>query len=836
MIQLGSAYGEIQIGTGQAERSVTSLASSMQNVGTKMSLAITAPLTAIVGAGVKAAAGFEQSMNQVETILGATASQMQLMQAQALKLGADTSFSAGEAAAGMLELAKAGFTAEQTMAAIGGVLNLAAAGNLSVAQAAEISANAINAFNLPAEQAGRVADLLAAAANASSVEVTDMAQAFQMSAAVFASNKQGIDDLSTAIAILGNNGLKGSDAGTSLKTMLMRLTAPTDTAAATMRALGIEVYNADGSMRSFQDIVGQLESATSGLTDAQRNQALTTIFGADAIRAANILIKEGSDEFANMKEQVNEVGAAQKVADARMRGLAGAIEYFKGNVESALVEAILPFTGTLSSLIRRGADLIEQFGKLPAPVRNAAIAFAAVLAVAGPLLVAIPAIGAVLGALLSPIGLIVLAVAGLAAAWASNFGGIQEKTAAVWASIQPHFQQIHDWLVANLPTALSGLQSTWNTAWSALPGVVNTVKESVQTAWGAILQFLEPALNRLGASFGNFQTRVSELGPKFQELLAAAQNLWTALQPVLTMLGQLIAGTLGVVAVTAINFLAAAFNHLVDIASIVLDQMILMLNTLATVVTEVVNLITALLRGDWAAAWQAAKNLAGAMLNAIIGTVRNLWNVVKTIFAIIFNTVTGTLEDLGVDVDGALASIQSTFETTWTAIQETVTSAIGAIVSTFETMQTWLTTTLRTAITGFQTFLGGITLPNPFAALQSAINSVRSAIDAVWERIQQFIDWIGGIEIPNPFKGFTIPGIPGYARGTRFAPGGLALVGERGPELVELPSGSRVYNAGDTQRMMGESTHMENHYHIYNDMDLESVARRVAQIVQRRGR
>src|SRR5690606_18988853 len=148
-----------------------------------MSLAITAPLMAITGAGLRAAAGFEQSMAQVQVVSGATARQMEAMQAQALKLGADTAFSAGEAAAGMLELAKAGFTAEQTMAAIGGVLDLAAAGNLSVAQAAEISANAINAFNLPAEEAGRVADLLAAAANASSVEVTDMAQAFQMSSA-----------------------------------------------------------------------------------------------------------------------------------------------------------------------------------------------------------------------------------------------------------------------------------------------------------------------------------------------------------------------------------------------------------------------------------------------------------------------------------------------------------------------------------------------------------------------------------------------------------------------------------------------------------------------------
>ena len=836
MISLGSAHGSIELNTAPAERSVNSLASSLRRVGGTMSLAITAPLVAVAGAGLKAAAGFEQSMNQVETILGATASQMQTMQAQALKLGADTSFSAGEAAAGMLELAKAGFSVQETMDAISGVLDLAAAGNLSVAQAAEIAANAINAFNLPASDAERVANLLAAAANASSVEVTDMAQAFQMSSAVFASNKQSIDDLSTAIAILGNNGIKGSDSGTALKTMLMRLTAPTDTAAAALNDLGIQVYNADGSMRSFQDIVGQLESATAGLTDAQRNQALTTIFGADAIRAANILIKEGSDEFANMKAQVNEAGAAQKVADARMKGLAGAIEYAKGTIESTLVEAILPMTDSLSALIRTGADLIGKFSQLPAPVRNAAMAFAAILAVAGPLLLAIPAIGAVLGALLSPVGLMVLAVAGLAAAWTSNFGGIQEKTAATWAALQPYFQQMQSWLTAQIPTALSGLQSTWSSAWTALPGVVSSARSIIQSAWAALMTLLEPTLNRLHESFSSLQAGVGQLGPKFQGLLSAVMNVWASLQPVLAMLGKLVAGTLGVVAVTAINLLAATFNHLADIAGTVLDQITLLLNTLATVVTEVVNLVTALLRGDWDAAWQAAKNIAAAMVKAATGSVNNLWKVVKSVFGIIFETVTTTLEDLNVDTDAALTAMQSSFETVWTSVEESVTSAIGAIVTVFGTMQTWLDSTLQTAVTGFESFLDRLSLPNPFAALQSGIESVRDAVDGVWQKIEAFKDWIGSIEIPNPFGGIDVPGVPGFARGTLFAPGGMALVGERGPELVELPRGARVYNASDTQRMAGDAMHMENHYHIYNDLDLESVARRVTQIMQRRSR
>lgn len=476
MTQLGSAYGEIRIGTGGAERSVQSLADKMRNVGTRMSLGISLPLAAVGKMGLQAAGNFEQSLNTIQSVAGATAEQMSAMSARALQLGKDTSFSAGEAAEGMLELAKAGLTADQSMASISGVLDLAAAGSLSVASAAEIASNALNSFGLDADQAGRVADLLAAAANASSIEVTDMAQSFQASSSVFAANKQSIEDLSTAIAILGNNGIKGSDAGTSLKTMMTRLAAPTDTAAKEMAKLGLQVYNTDGSMRSFEDIVKNLQESTMGLSDAQRNQAYNTIFGADAIRAASILVGTGAAEWDNMERAVTKAGAAQQVAQARMKGLNGAFAYIKGTVESTLIKAFLPFTELLGDSIRQVADLIAKFGDLPQPIINAALAFAAVLAAAGPLLVAIPAIGAVVAALASPIGAIVLAAAGFAAAWAANWGDIQGKTATVVAAIQE--------LLTGLWTGIT--TGDWEPLKTSLTEIGTAIATSV-TAWAAAL-------------------------------------------------------------------------------------------------------------------------------------------------------------------------------------------------------------------------------------------------------------------------------------------------------------------------------------------------------------
>ncbi|HXF62562.1 MAG TPA: hypothetical protein VNK95_13155, partial [Caldilineaceae bacterium] len=411
-----------------------------------------------------------------------------------------------------------------------------------------------------------------------------------------------------------------------------------------------------------------------------------------------------------------------------------------------------------------------------------------------------------------------------------------DQTAALWTAIQPQLQALRGWLATHLPAALAGLQSVWSTVWSALPGVAQTAQSGVQSAWAALMQLLEPALKRLRASFSNLQAGVGQLGPQFQGLLAAVQNVWTALQPILTLLGQLISAVIGGVAVVAVNLLAATFNHLAGIASTVIDQLTLLLNTLATVITEVVNLVTALLQGDWSAAWQSAQNIAFAFAQAVTGSVRNLWRVVRSVFSLIFETILNTLEDLGLDADAALATLQTTFDTAWSAIQTAVTTAIDTILGVFETMEQWLTSTLQSAVNGFRTFLQGVTLPNPFAALESAIAAIQTALDTVRQKIEDFKNWIGGISIPNPFGGLNLPGIPGFAAGTAFAPGGLALVGERGPELIELPRGARVYDAAETRQMMGEGLRMENHYHLYNDLDVESVARRVAQLMQWRGR
>ena len=455
---------------------------SMVRTGAEMSI-ISGPLAAIGVEAIKTAADFEGGMGLLQAVTSASAEDMAKLSAKAKELGADITLpgtSAVDAGEAMLELSKAGLSVTQTMAAAKGVLQLSAAANIENAQAAEIAANALNSFKLPGEQAATVANLLANAANASSIEITDAADSLKMAGSVFSAFQgpvvgadQALSDLVTSIGLLGNAGIKGSDAGTSLKQAMLQLTGPSNVAkgnmdavfyaatatangmdtlgsameaaiggstqkardtgtkelAASLNAAGLEtgklgtlVYDAEGKMRSFTDIMRLTEQGTRNMTDAQRNEALTTIFGSDATRAAIILMdqlkestEKGTTAFADMEVAVNKQGGAAALADARMGGFNGSLQGLQSAWETMLLEVAEPVLGFLTGVVKEVSKAVTWFMDLPAPVRNAALAFGIVLAVAGPLVLMIGGLVVAAGALAGPIGLIVLGVAGLTA-------------------------------------------------------------------------------------------------------------------------------------------------------------------------------------------------------------------------------------------------------------------------------------------------------------------------------------------------------------------------------------------------------------------------------------
>lgn len=296
------------------------------------------------------------NMNTLQAVTGATADQLKTAGEAARALGNDISLpatSANDAASAMTELAKGGFTVQQAMDAAKGSLALAAAAQISATDAATIQSQGLQAFGLQAADAGKMADTLANAANASSAEITDVAQAMAQAGTV--ANQFGLsaEDTAAAIALLANNGIKGSDAGTLLKSSLLALTDQGNPAQGAIEELGLTVYDAQGKFVGLHQLFQELGVASQSMSDEQYQAATAVLFGSDAMRLAGVAAKDGSASYDSMRVSIDRQGAAADVAAAKTRGLPGAWERVKNSLETLQLSAYDLMQGPLTTLADR---------------------------------------------------------------------------------------------------------------------------------------------------------------------------------------------------------------------------------------------------------------------------------------------------------------------------------------------------------------------------------------------------------------------------------------------------------------------------------------------------
>lgn len=338
---------------------------------------------ALVGIAVKAAS-FEKQMSAAKVATGATAGELDALTEAAKKAGAETVFSADEAAQGITELAKAGIsTADILGGGLSGALSLAAAGQLEVADAAEITSTAMRQFGLSGDRASSVADALAAGANEAVGDVDELSQALSQGGGAAAGLGVSIEQTIGTLAAFASQSLRGSDAGTSLKTLLSSLAAPTAEASGLMAELGIEVFDAQGNFIGLNGVAGELQSSLGGLTQQQREAALATIFGSDASRAARILYSQGAESIDRWTEAVSQQGYASEQSAAILDNLAGDVEALGGSLETLAVNL---GDSTLSPLRQATQDLttlVNLLGSAPEPAQQAVVGALGVTAAVG---------------------------------------------------------------------------------------------------------------------------------------------------------------------------------------------------------------------------------------------------------------------------------------------------------------------------------------------------------------------------------------------------------------------------------------------------------------------
>lgn len=357
-----TALGRFGTAAIQAGEGLQVLGSHIEDLGRKLTILTPFQTMSILRGFEGAAEEFGNVMSQVGGYLDISGSELESMSGLALQWGKDTKYSAVEAGNAISELAKGGLSdAEIKGGALAATMELAAAGNISMASAANVAVQAIKTFGLEAGNSTAIADALAGAANKSTAEISDLSQGFVQVGGWARLAGWDINDTAGALALMADRGYTGAMAGTSLKVMLQRLAAPTDKAAKTMEELGIQVRNSDGSMKSSTEIVDQFTNAMSGLNDEERDTALQTIFGTRAINAMLALMQEGSGGLQAYIDATKRQGYAAEMAQAQLGDLGWAMELLRGEAETAAVNVGGVMTPALIDLARAAEGVLTAF-------------------------------------------------------------------------------------------------------------------------------------------------------------------------------------------------------------------------------------------------------------------------------------------------------------------------------------------------------------------------------------------------------------------------------------------------------------------------------------------
>ena len=374
----------------RAGSTARTVASGMENTGRKSALIASGITTAGLAvaafgvAAVKMAADFDQQMSTVQANTGATGAQLGQLRAAAIEAGASTVYSATESADAINELGKAGLSTSDILSGgLSGALNLAASDGMAVGDAAELMATTLKQFNLTGSESTQVADALAAGAGKAVGSAHDLGFALNQAGLVVNSMGVSMQETTGTLAAFANAGMIGSDAGTSLKTMLQRLASPTDKAQTLMDELGINVYDANGKFIGLAGAAGQLQNGLSGLSQQERNAALNTIFGADAVRAANVLYEEGAEGIDGWTKAVSQSGYAADLAAKKNDNLKGDLENLGGSMESLMISIGEGAQGPLRKMVQGLDTLVDAFAGLPSGVQQTLVVMASLAGVFG---------------------------------------------------------------------------------------------------------------------------------------------------------------------------------------------------------------------------------------------------------------------------------------------------------------------------------------------------------------------------------------------------------------------------------------------------------------------
>lgn len=689
---------------------------------------------------VKSAADFEQGLANIRAVTGATTSDIEAVRKKALQLGADTKFSAGEAAGAIEELAKAGISLPDILnGAADATVALAAAGDIALPEAATIASNAMNQFGLSAKQLPKVADLIAGAANASAIDVRQFGFSLAQVGAVAHLAGITFDDTATAIALLGNAGIVGSDAGTSLKSVFQNLIPTTKQQINLAKELGIitkdgsnQFFDAAGNAKSLAEVSQVLQNATKNLTKEQKLAALSTLFGSDAIRGAAILADNGADGFNKMADAMGKVKAAD-VAATKMDTLKGKIEAMKGSLETAGIVIGTQLIPPLTKLVNYVTSLVNAFGNLSPQTQKTIITIlgiaAAVLIFVGVVYKVIQVIKAFqvvwlalnVSFLATPLGLIILAIVALVAvfvilwikcAWFRNF-----------------------WI------------GTWNVIWAVLKAIgswfAGPFKDFFVNTWNAIWGFFKAIGAWFAGPFANFFVSLWHI------ITTVFNGIWAVIKFVWDVIATAFMAVWNVIS-TVIGFFApifeATFGLIVSIIKLAWAVISAIIQVGITIWGAIIGAVLGFIVDRWNATWnfvsaviQAVWGFIGPYVigaitfihDGIVSTVNNIVNAWNAAWGFIAGIVLAVWQFIGPYVMTAVNFVKDVISAAWNWVVGVTSAAwnfIWGIISS--------------VVSGIESFLSAAWdfIVNVFLSARDRIVAVINGIRAIVDKIRGFFN------------------------------------------------------------------------------------------------
>lgn len=552
---------------------------------------------AAMGAGILSSVNtgmeFQAAMSRVGAVSGATGEDFAKLEAQAKELGRSTVWSASQAAEGMQYLAMAGFKTNDILATMPGMLSLASAGQVELAEAADISSNILSGFGMEASDIGRVGDVLTSTFTGSNTSLSGLGHTMKYAAPVAKSMGASLEVTAAMAAKLGDAGIQGEMAGTALRNVMLKLATPTGNAAKTMEALGVSAVGADGKIRQMPDVLADLNKAMSGYSQEAKANITSTIFGTEAMGAAMILMEQaGSGALQDFQKSLAQTGTAEKVAGTQtdnlkgdFAGLSSAMEGMKISVFEALEPSLRSLTQSITGVIGKVQAWAQENPELTQKIIYATTAVAGLAAAALPLLAAFKTMQFLVAAVRTPFLLLNLAIKSQTAAM------IASKTAALISA---------------------GATRAW--------GVATKVAAAGARVLGSALKFMLGPWGLVIAAITTAVIYSKELAAGWQWLKGKALELWSTF--------------------------SEKFPALSGIIQTVFGPIIVAVRTTIDVFMEIIQFIKNVFTGEWSAAWENVKNIFGSIWDGLVDLAKVPLNGIIRLV----NSAIGAINSINIDV------------------------------------------------------------------------------------------------------------------------------------------------------------------------------------------